>query len=267
MPELPDSEIRADAPTDVEASAPVETLDADVTEAADATEAADPTEGADATDGAEATEVADAPAAHEPDPVLLASVDLARRALLETTAPETVGSVLGHVVEDEHVLTLHFASDLAGYPGWHWSVTLVRVEDAEPTIVETQLLPGERALLAPAWIPWSERLADYRAAQAAAAAAAREAADGHGEGDDLDDASEELEIVADDAFDNDADDHDDDDHDDDDHDVEVDDENDEDHDDDGLDGDHDDLDVDVDVDVDADDDAHDDLDVDDDRDD
>ena len=52
----------------------------------------------------------------EPDAVLLDSVDLARRALLDVTAPETVGSVIGHVVEDEHVLTLLFAADLGGYP-------------------------------------------------------------------------------------------------------------------------------------------------------
>ncbi|HEU4465930.1 MAG TPA: DUF3027 domain-containing protein, partial [Agromyces sp.] len=79
------------------------------------------------------------------DEVLLGSVALAQRALLEVTAPETVGSVIGHVVDDEHVLSLHFASDLSGYPGWHWSVTLARVEGGEPTVLETELMPGERA--------------------------------------------------------------------------------------------------------------------------
>ncbi|MDF2573426.1 MAG: hypothetical protein K0S05_338 [Agromyces sp.] len=92
------------------------------------------------------------------DAVLLAAVDLARRALLEVTRPETVGSVVGHLVEDEHVLTLLFASDLSGYPGWHWSVTIARVEGAEPTVLETELMPGDAALLAPEWVPWSERL-------------------------------------------------------------------------------------------------------------
>ena len=108
------------------------------------------------------------------DEVLLGSVALAQRALLEVTAPETVGSIIGHVVDGEHVLSLHFASDLAGYPGWHWSVTLARTEGDEATVLETELLPGERALLAPEWVPWSERLADYRAAQAAAAVEAAE---------------------------------------------------------------------------------------------
>ena len=118
------------------------------------------------------------------DEVLLASVDLARRALLEVTAPETVGSVVGHIAEGEHVLTLHFAADLRGYPGWHWSVTIARVDDGEPTVLETELMPGESALLAPEWVPWSERLADYRAAQDVISAAAREAADAEGSADD-----------------------------------------------------------------------------------
>jgi hypothetical protein len=121
------------------------------------------------------------------DDVLLAAVDFARGALLEVTAPQTVGSVIGHVAEGEHVLSLHFAADLPGYPGWHWSVTLARVEESDPTVLETELLPGERALLAPEWVPWSERLADYRTAQAAAAAAAEGAEDESFDGDDLED--------------------------------------------------------------------------------
>ncbi|KQZ11545.1 hypothetical protein ASD23_00250 [Agromyces sp. Root1464] len=142
------------------------------------------------------------------DEVLLSSVDLARRALLEVTAPETVGSVVGHLVEGEHVLTLLFASDLSGYPGWHWSVTLSRFDDtAEPTVLETELMPGESALLAPDWVPWSERLADYRAAQEAIAAAS---ADDEADDDEADD---------DDGGAVDGDEVDEDDHDDDEHDV------------------------------------------------
>ncbi len=141
------------------------------------------------------------------DEVLLSSVDLARRALLEVTAPETVGSVVGHLVEGEHVLTLLFASDLSGYPGWHWSVTLSRFDDtAEPTVLETELMPGETALLAPDWVPWSERLADYRAAQEAIAAASvddesDDDADGRIDGDELDDDSDDDDHDVDDEFD------------------------------------------------------------------
>ncbi|MET1020514.1 MAG: DUF3027 domain-containing protein, partial [Microterricola sp.] len=100
------------------------------------------------------------------DEVLLAAVDMARAALLDFTAPETIGRVIGHVAEEDHVLSLLFESRLSGYPGWHWTVTLSRIGDeTKPTVLESELMPGENALLAPEWVPWSERLADYQAAQ------------------------------------------------------------------------------------------------------
>ena len=185
MPEAPESELEAEA---VSPESPAPESDEI---ASDAT-APDATATATASDETAPPEIEVAPVVA--DEVLLASVDLARRALLDVTPPETVGSVVGHVAEGEHVLTLHFAADLAGYPGWHWSATIARVDDGEPTVLETELMPGEAALLAPEWVPWSERLADYRAAQDAAAAAAREAAEAEGsaddemlDGDDLDD--------------------------------------------------------------------------------
>ncbi|MDQ2662157.1 MAG: DUF3027 domain-containing protein, partial [Actinomycetota bacterium] len=153
---------------DTTATAPVQSTDAAAPE--ESAEAAEPGQSTDAAAPEESTDAAARVVVA--DEVLLASVDLARRALLEVTPAETVGSVVGHLVEDEHVLTLLFASDLSGYPGWHWSVTIARVDDGDPTVLETELMPGESALLAPDWIPWSERLADYRAAQEAAAVAA-----------------------------------------------------------------------------------------------
>ncbi|MBG6239181.1 hypothetical protein IWX78_002160 [Mycetocola sp. CAN_C7] len=122
------------------------------------------------------------------DEVLRASVDVARAALLDVTPESTIGAVVGHAAEDDHVLSLFFESTLAGYPGWHWTVTLARVgDDGEPTILETELMPGENALLAPDWVPWSERLADYQASQEVAESEARalaEAAALLDEGDD-----------------------------------------------------------------------------------
>ena len=142
--------------------------------------------------------------ADEADEVLLASVDLARRALLEVTPPETVGGVLGHLVEGDHLLTLLFAADLRGYPGWHWSVTIVRVDDGEPTVLETELMPGDAALLAPEWVPWSERLADYRAAQEAIAATAAEAGETES-GDELAGLADDLDEDEEDEDDDDDD--------------------------------------------------------------
>lgn len=195
MPETPDPQQPTADSAVVAEPIPAET-DIDAADAADAAAEAAP-------------ETTPPPA----DEVLLASVDVARRALLEATAPETVGSVIGHVVEDEHVLSLLFASDLAGYPGWRWSVTIARVEGAEPTVLETELMPGEQALLAPEWVPWSERLAEYRAAQQAAAELAAAAADDdesdeHDEDDEFEDEddSDDDESDDDDANDDEDDD-------------------------------------------------------------
>jgi hypothetical protein len=64
------------------------------------------------------------------------------------------------------------------------------------------MMPGEAALVAPKWVPWSERLADYKAlqieleAQAAALAAEEAALAADSESDDDDDDDEvELELV------------------------------------------------------------------------
>ncbi|WGD36985.1 DUF3027 domain-containing protein [Lysinibacter sp. HNR] len=101
------------------------------------------------------------------DGVLLAAHELARKALIEITPESTIGDVMGYTVEGEHVLSLHFTTTLPGYPGWYWSATLARVaEGVSPTVVEVELLPGEGALLAPDWVPWSVRLAQFLESQA-----------------------------------------------------------------------------------------------------
>jgi hypothetical protein len=99
--------------------------------------------------------------------VLTAAVEQARLAAAETAGdPGLVGEHLGTTREPAEpgeqlgeVLTHNFASRLPGYVGWRWAVTLAHVpgEDAV-TVDEVVLLPGEQALLAPAWVPWHERL-------------------------------------------------------------------------------------------------------------
>lgn len=119
---------------------------------------------------------------------LTAARSLARAALVEITPEATIGEPFGHVVEEEGVVSFLFESRLAGYPGWRWTVTVGRAaEDAEPTVLEAELMPGDGALLAPDWVPWSERLADYQAAQEALAAEAEgDEADDEDADDDLD---------------------------------------------------------------------------------
>lgn len=122
-----------------------------------------------------------------PDPVLIASHDLALSALREITPSATIGAPADYRVEADGVVSLRFENRLGGYPGWYWTVSLAHVEGAEPTVLEVELLPGDGALLAPDWLPWAERLADYHAAQAAAAALAGEDDEESSDDDELDD--------------------------------------------------------------------------------
>jgi len=137
----------------------------------------------------------------ERDEVLVAAVDQARRALEQITPPSTIGAPADVVVEGEHVLSHRFSCTLPGYPGWFWTVTLARVdESADPSVLEVELLPGDHALLAPDWIPWSERLAEYQAALEAEQALkqADESSDGEASGGgEADGASDELDELDD----------------------------------------------------------------------
>ena len=97
-----------------------------------------------------------------------ADFDLGRAALLEITTADAVGANAGSVDEGDGVVSVHFETTLAGYPGWHWTVSVAHIDGGAPSVLETELLPGDGALLAPDWVPWVDRLADYRAAQDAA---------------------------------------------------------------------------------------------------
>ena len=159
-------------------------------------------------EAAEPAEVAEPAAVEEPesapdepivvDERLFHAHDLARAALREVTPESTIGEAAGYVVEDGGVVSLRFANRMDGYPGWFWTVSVAVVEGAEPTVLEVELLPGDGALLAPEWLPWAERLAEYQAAQAAAGE------DDESEDDEDDDASDEDEDDAEDADDLDA---------------------------------------------------------------
>jgi hypothetical protein len=137
---------------------------------------------------------------------------LAREALREITADPTVGELVGQSDEGEGVTTLSFATTMPGYPGWHWTVSVADLPGEAPSVLEVELMPGDGALLAPDWVPWSERLEEYRAAQAAAAAEAAEADDEETDDedddedgdDDIDDELDEHDI--DDDFGDDPDD-------------------------------------------------------------
>jgi hypothetical protein len=93
------------------------------------------------------------------DAVAAAAVDLAREALEDVTEPGQVGEHLRVEAAGERLVTHVFECTMPGYRGWSWVVVLTRASRAKAaTVAETALLPGEDAILAPAWEPWSERL-------------------------------------------------------------------------------------------------------------
>lgn len=93
------------------------------------------------------------------DDLPVAAVDAARAALLEQVGDDVVGDHDQAVVESDGVVTHYFACTQAGYPGWRWAVTVARPdENSAVTIDEVALLPGDDAIIAPAWIPWRERI-------------------------------------------------------------------------------------------------------------
>ena len=139
-------------------------------------------------------EATDARPSRPTDATLLAAVDLARTALLEITTDDTIGEVVGHIDEGDLVASLLFDCLMTGYPGWRWTVSLARVdENSEPKVLETELTPGDDSLLAPEWVPWSDRLVDDDDDAAVD--------DDDSDDDDLDDDTESVEDDALDALD------------------------------------------------------------------
>ncbi|MET9929750.1 MULTISPECIES: DUF3027 domain-containing protein [unclassified Streptomyces] len=98
-------------------------------------------------------------ATRTPDRLCAEAVDLAREAAEEAAAPGIVGAHVEVVAEGDRVVTHFFECKEPGYRGWRWAVTVTRASRAKNvTLDETVLLPGPDSLLAPEWVPWSERL-------------------------------------------------------------------------------------------------------------
>ncbi|MGP3983528.1 DUF3027 domain-containing protein [Streptomyces sp. KR80] len=94
-----------------------------------------------------------------PDRLCAEAVELALAAAVEAAGEESVGEHLGAVADGDRVVTHFFACKESAYRGWRWAVTVARASRAKVvTLDETVLLPGPEALLAPEWVPWSERL-------------------------------------------------------------------------------------------------------------
>lgn len=93
------------------------------------------------------------------DPVCADAVELARQVLAEEAEAGQIGEHLGAIAEGPSVVTHYFAGTVPGYVGWRWAVTVTRAPDSDDvTVDETALLPDADALLAPAWVPWKQRI-------------------------------------------------------------------------------------------------------------
>ena len=132
-----------------------------------------------------------------PKSPVLEQKDFAREALIAAASKSKVGNFIEVIEEGDGLASFLFENNQKGYVGWRWSVTIFQGDSAEPTISEIVLMPGPDSLIAPDWVPWSERLADYKALQLEiekqAALDAEEAEDLE-EDTDTDSDEEEVEV-------------------------------------------------------------------------
>jgi hypothetical protein len=91
--------------------------------------------------------------------VLTGAFEAARAAIIEFSGDGVVGEYLGASFDDPSAATHRFLADMPGYQGWQWAVVVAAYPGADhATISEVVLVPGPTALLAPAWVPWQERI-------------------------------------------------------------------------------------------------------------
>ena len=125
--------------------------------------------------------------------------DFARTALIEAAGRSKVGNFIEVFEEEGGVATFLFENNQKGYVCWRWSITVFQADKkSAATVSEIVLLPGPDSLVAPDWVPWSERLADYKALQLELEKqAALEAEDEDEESeDDSDETEDEAEEVS-----------------------------------------------------------------------
>ena len=84
----------------------------------------------------------------------------AEKAAKESAPVGGVGKFLGTVEEEANVVSYRFQASMKEYVGWEWNVVVFQAKKADPTISEVVLLPGKESIVAPDWVPWSERRAD-----------------------------------------------------------------------------------------------------------
>jgi hypothetical protein len=95
----------------------------------------------------------------EPDLACADAVELARAAAEADVGAGQVGAHVGMEAEGDRIVTHFFESLDPAYVGWRWAVTVTRASRSKTvTVSESVLLPGPDSLLAPTWVPWTERV-------------------------------------------------------------------------------------------------------------
>ena len=130
----------------------------------------------------------------KPDSALAADVDTARAAVRTIASDSAIGKHLGARSEGVRCVTHLFESLQPGYSGWVWFASLSRIARGKySTVNEVGMLPTEEAVLAPAWVPWAERVRPEDQQEEAAADAAEAAALAQHGADDDDAAAEDAQ--------------------------------------------------------------------------
>ncbi|MDO5634522.1 MAG: DUF3027 domain-containing protein [Micrococcus sp.] len=109
------------------------------------------------------------------DDVLAAAVDEARAALAGLAQDGEVGEHLGVSVDDDRLMTHRFVAHVPGYRGWEWFAALARAPRSKHiTVCEIGLTAGHEAIVAPAWVPYEDRVSDEERARMKAVAEGRD---------------------------------------------------------------------------------------------
>jgi hypothetical protein len=90
----------------------------------------------------------------------------AEKAAKESAPVGGVGKFLGTIDEEANVVSYRFQASMKEYLGWEWNVVVFQAKKADPTISEVVLLPGKESIVAPDWVPWSERRAELEKSEA-----------------------------------------------------------------------------------------------------
>ncbi|HEU4761421.1 MAG TPA: DUF3027 domain-containing protein, partial [Gemmatimonadales bacterium] len=72
-----------------------------------------------------------------------ADFERARAALAEITPADTIGEPVGSKDEGDGVVSVYFQTNLVGYPGWCWTASIAHLDGEEPSVLETELTPGD----------------------------------------------------------------------------------------------------------------------------